>query len=117
QFGPVNDVVIHQNLFRNNNAGTPSQSGDGIFTSACQNVTISGNTFTGNFRLSAGINNSSGVTISDNVADQETRFVVFTGTTHASVVNNTGTNLVATVPGGGFTDPSQPSYVLVGPGN
>ena len=94
-FAPVSNVLIEHNLFRNNNAGPQASSGNGIFTSACENVVITENTFTGHQRLGIGINNSTSVTITHNESQQNARFVVFTGTMSSQFSHNHGQNFVA----------------------
>ncbi len=112
-FAPVSHVLIEHNLFRNNNAGPQASSGDGIFTSACQNVTITENTFTGHKRLGIGINNSTDVTITHNESERDARFVVFTGTANSEFSHNHGKLFVAST----FFSVSRATAVAVGFGN
>ncbi len=42
--GPISNVLVEHNLFRHNNGGTAS-NGDGILTSAMNNVVITENKF------------------------------------------------------------------------
>jgi hypothetical protein len=52
-FAPVTNVVIQQNLFKNNTV-TAVGFGDGIFTSGCQDVTVTDNAFTGHITSALG---------------------------------------------------------------
>ncbi len=112
-FGPVSDVVIRGNLFLSNNGGTPSVSGNAIFTSACQNVVITGNKFTGQLRQGIGMNNSSGVSITANESVKDARFVVFTGTVSSELVGN----VVRQVGASSFFSTARAAAILVGFGN
>ncbi len=107
---PVTNVVIRRNLFRNNSVG----SGDGIFTSGAQNVTIADNNFRGDPTVAIGINNCSNVSISGNTSGRDGGFVIFTGTTNAEFSHNQGQNFLgsaALFPGSGG------AAVAIGPGN
>jgi parallel beta helix pectate lyase-like protein len=108
--GPVSNVLIEHNLFRNNNV----VSGDGIFTSACQNVNITENSFTGDPTAAIGINNSSNVTITYNQSSNDGTFVIFTNTTNSEFSNNRGSNFVA--PGAAFPGTGG-AAVSIGPSN
>src|SRR5579872_6537486 len=74
--GPVTNVLVEHNLFEDNNV----VSGDGIFTSGCQNVIITENSFTGDPTAAVGINNSSNVSITENESTNDGTFVIFTNT-------------------------------------
>jgi hypothetical protein len=112
-FGPVTGVVIEHNLFTDNNAGVQAAAGDGIFTSACQDVSINENKFTLHQRLAIGINNSSGVTITANESLSDARFVVFTGTTDSEFSHNRGQGLLAST----FFSTARAAAILVGYAN
>jgi hypothetical protein len=86
-FGPISNVLVEHNLFRHNNGGTAS-NGDGIFTSAMQNVVITENKFSENKTSALGINNSSNVTMTYNKSENDGSFVIFTGTTNSDFSNN-----------------------------
>ncbi|MGH7934616.1 MAG: right-handed parallel beta-helix repeat-containing protein [Candidatus Binataceae bacterium] len=90
-FAPVTNVIVEHNLFRNNSV----VSGDGIFTSAADNVIIDGNNFTGDPTAAVGINNSNNVTISGNQSNKDGTFVIITGTTNAQISNNRGKNFLS----------------------
>jgi Right handed beta helix region len=109
-FAPVSDVVIKRNLFRNNSV----VSGDGIFTSAAQNVIISDNIFRGDPTAAIGINNASNVTITGNTSARDGSFVIFTGTTNAEFSHNQGERFLDA--GVAFSG-SGGAAVAIGPGN
>jgi hypothetical protein len=113
QFNQNVGIVIEHNLFKNNNAGTPLSSGDGIFTSGTQGAIITENAFIGNKTSAMGINNSYNVTITNNISRRDASFVIFTGTQFAQFSNNRGEDFGANgaFPGAGD------AAVAVGPGN
>jgi hypothetical protein len=106
---PVQNVLVQHNAFRNNNV----VSGDGIFTSGCQNVTITENSFSNDPTSAMGINNCSNVTITNNTSQNDGTFVIFTGTSNSSFSHNTGKHFAAVT---GFTG-SGGAAVAIGPGN
>jgi parallel beta-helix repeat protein len=112
-FGPVSDVYVAHNLFRANNAGPPASGGDGMFTSACTDVVITENTFTGHLRLAVGINNSTDVSVSHNESDGDARFAVVTGTTRSQFTHNTIRNLVPSV----LVNPARAAAISIRFGN
>jgi hypothetical protein len=111
-FGIISNVVVEHNLFRHNNGGTMS-NGDGIFTSAMQNVVITENKFSENKTSALGINNSTNVTMTYNKSVNDGSFVVFTGTTNSVFSDNEGKHFghKGTLPGAGD------AAVAIGPGN
>jgi hypothetical protein len=109
-FAPVSDVVIKRNLFRNNSV----VSGDGIITSAAQNVIIADNIFRGHPTAAIGINNSSNVTITGNQSARDGAFVIFTGTTNAEFSHNQGDRFLDA---GALFVGSGGAAVAIGPGN
>jgi hypothetical protein len=111
-FGPISNVLVEHNLFRHNNGGTAS-NGDGLFTSAMNNVVITENKFSANKTSALGINNSNNVTMTYNRSDDDASFVIFTGTTNANFSDNEGKRFghAGTFPGAGD------AAVAIGPGN
>jgi hypothetical protein len=93
-FAPVTGVVIQRNQFRNNTVMSVG-FGDGIFTSACADVTVADNTFTGHITAALGFNNSSFVKITGNQSTGDATFVIFTGTTNSSFSHNRGSGFTA----------------------
>jgi hypothetical protein len=121
-FTAVSNVLIEHNVIRNNNAGvcTPTNcgTGDGIFTSAANNLTITENDFRGNKTSAICINNSNNVTITGNHSEDDASFVIFTGTTESTFSNNRGSNFGSSgVSGGGAVLAAGDAAVTIGPGN
>lgn len=118
--GPVQNVLIENNLIIDNNAGSPSSSGDGLFTGGMQDVLIAGNAFQGNETSDLGINspnlapnNTHDVAIVGNSSSDSATFAIFTGTTNATVGGNDAEHLGSgkAFPGAGD------SAISIGPGN
>jgi hypothetical protein len=89
-------------------------SGDGIVTSAAQNVIIADNIFRGHPTAAIGINNSSNVTITGNQSARDGTFVIFTGTTNAEFSHNQGERFLDA---GALFVGSGGAAVAIGPGN
>jgi hypothetical protein len=113
QATPVRDVVIERNLFRDN-LSLDGAFGDGIFTSACQNVTIARNRFLGHITAAIGINTSVDVTITGNEsAGGDDTFVIFTNTLDSRFRDNRGQGFV----NAGQAFGGAQAAVAIGPGN
>jgi hypothetical protein len=112
-FGANYGVVIEHNLFKNNNAGTPLSSGDGIFTSGTDVAFINENAFIGNKTSAIGINNSGDVVITNNTSEKDATFVIFTGSCCSQFSNNRGEDFGAIGAFPGAAD----AAVALGPNN
>jgi hypothetical protein len=111
-FAPVTNVVIQRNLFKNNTV-TAVGFGDGIFTSGCQDVTVTDNAFTGHITSALGFNNSSNVKIEGNHSANDATFVIFTGTTSSTFSHNGGQQFISSPSSTG----NGGAAVAIGPGN
>jgi parallel beta-helix repeat protein len=110
-------AVIEHNLFRNNNAGTASNSGYGIFSSGAPFVVITENEFSGNKTAAIYANQSGaiGPTITSNTSENDGSFVIVEGTGAGQFSHNHGRNFghKGVLPGSQYGD----GAVAIGPNN
>jgi parallel beta-helix repeat protein len=91
----VSGKVIEHNVFRNNNAGTATYVGYGVFASNSPFLSIGDNEFTQNRAAAIYVLSSGGVTITNNTSNMDGSFVVFANTSGGVFKHNQGKNFGA----------------------